>query len=377
MAAKADTDGPARPIHVLVVDDSAIVRQAMTTILTRAGDMSVSVAPDPIFAREKMKRTRPDVIVLDIEMPRMDGLTFLRHIMSEDPIPVVVCSALTGAGTEVAFRALEEGAVEVITKPKLGVQEFLEESATRLVDTVRAATGARLSLLTRRHTGPPALQAREKRGPAEGPREAAVRIPGRTRSLVAIGASTGGTEALRELLQGMPADAPAIVIVQHMPERFTRAFAERLDQSCRIRVSEARDGERVRPGRALVAPGDRHLLVHKTGGHYVTEVRQGPLVSRHRPSVDVLFRSVAMAAGGQAVGVIMTGMGDDGAAGLLEMKAAGAATIAQDEATSVVFGMAREAMERGAVDELVPLPQLAAAVLRKARPGQPEEPDPD
>ncbi len=360
-------DAANRRINVLVVDDSATVRQVMTTILSQAGDMSVSVASDPIIAREKMKRSRPDVILLDIEMPRMDGLTFLRHVMSEDPIPVVVCSALTGAGTDVAFRALEEGAVEIITKPKLGVQAFLEESATRLVDTIRAARAARLSLLGRRHAEAHASRREPPTYGAERPLEPVTPFPAGAETVIAVGASTGGTDALRQLLQQMPLDAPGIVIVQHMPERFTRAFADRLDHFCAIRVREALDGERVLPGQALIAPGDRHLLVHQTGGRYLTEVRQGPLVSRHRPSVDVLFRSVAAAAGPHAVGVIMTGMGDDGAAGLAAMKHAGAATVAQDEASSVVFGMAREAIERGAVDEVVPLQQIAAVALLKAR----------
>ncbi len=359
-----------------MVDDSAIVRQVMTTILSQTADMSVSVASDPIIAREKMKRSRPDVILLDIEMPRMDGLTFLRQVMSQDPIPVVVCSALTGAGTDIAFRALDEGAVEIITKPKLGVQAFLEESATRLEDTIRAATAARLGLLTRRHAEARPTRQEEPAYGAERPVEPVAPFPAAAETIIAIGASTGGTDALGELLGTLPRDAPAIVIVQHMPERFTRAFAERLDRLCAIRVGEAVDGERVLPGQALIAPGDRHLLVHRAGGHYLTEVRHGPLVSRHRPSVDVLFRSVAAAAGPNAVGVIMTGMGDDGAAGLVAMKRAGAATIAQDEATSVVFGMAREAIERGVVDDVVPLERVAAAALLKARRRQDEAPRP-
>jgi two-component system chemotaxis response regulator CheB len=357
----ADTDAP-RTINVLVVDDSAVVRQVVTAILTRTPGMSVAAAADPIIAREKMKRTRPDVILLDIHMPRMDGLTFLRQIMAEDPVPVVVCSTLTGTGTDVAMRALEEGAVDIVTKPKVGLQGFLEESATRLTEAIRAAAMARLA--RRPAGGEPGrkhMSGAAARGAAP-PRSSA-------QKLIAVGASTGGTDAVREFLDGMPADAPPIVIVQHMPQRFTRAFADRLDRACAVRVKEASDGDPVVEGQVLVAAGDRHLLVHRTGGGYVAEVRQGPLVSQHRPSVDVLFRSVAEAAGAHAVGIIMTGMGEDGAAGLLEMRRRGAATLAQDEATSVVFGMPREAVERGAVGEVLPLPRLAAAALREARAG--------
>jgi two-component system chemotaxis response regulator CheB len=346
-------------VHVLVVDDSAVVRQVMTAILAPQPGMTVSVAADPLIARDKMRRARPDVILLDLEMPRMDGLTFLREIMSTDPIPVVVCSALTGPGTDAAMRALDEGAVEIITKPQLGVQDFLEESATRLVDAVRGAAEARLSHRVRR-----AHPLVVKRPPPLATHAAI------TDTLIAVGASTGGTEALRILLEGLPETAPGIVVVQHMPEQFTAAFARRLDETCRVTVQEAKDGDAVVPGRALIAPGDRHLSVHTSGGRYVVEVRNGPLVSRHRPSVDVLFRSVALAAGRNAVGVLLTGMGDDGAAGLLEMRSAGAATIAQDESTSVVFGMPKEAIARGAVGEVLPLGRIAPAVRRIFRLGE-------
>jgi two-component system chemotaxis response regulator CheB len=357
----ADHAGPSRTLNVLVVDDSAVVRQVMTAILSQQPNMSVTVAADPIIAREKMKRARPDVILLDLEMPRMDGLTFLREIMTAQPIPVVVCSALTGAGTDAALHALEEGAVEIITKPKLGVQDFLEESATRLVDAIYAAAAARLSRLGR--SLPPAVLRKLKTEVSPRPS----RLTVTSDKVIALGASTGGTEALRVFLEAMPSEAPGIVVVQHMPERFTAAFARRLNDMCRIVVKEAVSGDRVLEGQALIAPGDRHLLVHRTGGQLVAEVRGGPLVSRHRPSVDVLFQSVAQSAGPSAVGVIFTGMGDDGAAGLLEMKTAGAATIAQDEATSVVFGMPREAIERGAADEVLPLPRIAAAALQRAQ----------
>lgn len=345
----------------MVVDDSAVVREVVSSIIAQERDMSVAVASDPIIAMDKMKRTRPDVILLDLELPRMDGMTFLRRIMAEDPIPVVICSGLAARGTEAALRSLEEGAVDIVTKPRLGVQEFLYESAITLVDAVRAAAAARLRPrgLSRRHTcRRTALQT-----PPSSPRKPSFRIT--TDKVVAIGASTGGTEALRTLLKGMPPDAPGIVIVQHMPAMFTSAFALRLDQVCRIQVKEAADGDRVLEGRALVAPGNQHTILSRNGAHYVVEVNDGPLVSRHRPSVDVLFRSVAQAAGPNAVGVIMTGMGSDGAEGLLEMKKAGASTFAQDEASCVVFGMPKEAIARGAVDEVVPLRRIAVTILNR------------
>lgn len=345
-----------RVLSVLVVDDSAVVRQAATAILSQDPGMVVTVAADPYIALDKMGRSRPDVILLDLEMPRMDGLTFLRKIMTEDPIPVVVCSGLAARGTATAIRALEEGAVEVIAKPQLNVRDFLHDSASTLIDVVREAAEVRV----RRHTAdvvlpPPPARRRSDR------QHAAADI------VVAIGASTGGTEALRTILTTMPEDAPGIVVVQHMPERFTAAFAQRLDQICRITVKEAIPGDRVVRGQALIAPGNRHLLLHRHGAQYEVELVDGPRVSRHRPSVDVLFRSVAQAAGPHAVGVLLTGMGDDGAAGLLEMKRGGASTLAQDEATSVVFGMPKEAIERGAVEEVLPLPGMAAAILRRAR----------
>ncbi len=349
---------PGRPTRVLVVDDSAVVRQALTAILSRAG-MAVAVASDPIIAMEKMRKERPDVVVLDLEMPRMDGLTFLRKVMARDPLPVVVCSGLAGEGTEVALQALEEGAVEIIAKPRLGVKAFLEESVRRVVDAVHAATHARV-----RRRSPPT----EKKLTADAviPARRTPTLRATTSKVVAVGASTGGTEALRELLEAMPPDAPGMAIVQHMPEMFTAAFARRLSQSCRIEVKEAGNGDRLCSGRALVAPGNHHLAVRRSGAQYCVEVLDGPPVSRHRPSVDVLFRSVAQAAGPNAVGVILTGMGDDGAAGLLEMKMAGAHTVAQDEDTSVVFGMPKEAIARGAVNEVLPLGRVATTILKRA-----------
>lgn len=348
-----------RSIHVLVVDDSAVVRQVLTAILSQESGMTVSTAPDPIIAMDKMARRRPDVILLDLEMPRMDGLTFLHKIMTEDPIPVVVCSSFTGAGTEAALLAMEEGAVEIVTKPKLGLREFLHDSGVAVIEAVRGAARARLRRLPSLHRPEPRLNA-----DAVLPLRKSLPTTS-TEQVVAVGASTGGTEALREFLEAMPPGAPGLVIVQHMPERFTKAFADRLDRFCRIEVKEAQHGDVVSAGRALIAPGNRHMMLTGWGGRYTVAVTDGPLVSRHRPSVDVLFRSVAQTAGANAMGVIMTGMGDDGAQGLLEMRRAGAATIAQDEATCIVFGMPKEAIARGAVEEIVPLPGLSAAVLQR------------
>lgn len=342
------------PIRVLVVDDSAVVRMALSMLLP-PNDMEVVTASDPIFAMKKMADARPDVIVLDLEMPRMDGLTFLRKIMAEDPLPVVVCSALATDRAEAAMHALAEGAVAIITKPRVGVQAFLEESAVLIVDTLRGAAEAR----GLRRIAPPRAAT-----PGVAPKAAPVRqLTITSDRIVAIGASTGGTEALRTVLETMPPDCPGIVVVQHMPEIFTAAFAARLDGICRIEVKEAADGDRILEGRALIAPGNRHTAVRRSGAHYVVEVTDGPLVSRHRPSVNVLFRSVATEAGPNALGVIMTGMGADGADGLLEMKRAGAATIAQDEATCVVFGMPKEAIARGAVDDVLALERIPRALL--------------
>lgn len=339
-------------MYVLVVDDSAVVRQAIREILTRERDIAVDVASDPVFALAKMKQRRPDVIVLDLEMPRMDGLTFLRRINDTDSIPVVICSALAGKGTETALRALEEGALEIVTKPKLGVRDFLAESSIAIVDAVRSAARAR-----RRHRPAASLRA-----DAPMPEAAPLRVT--TDKIVAIGASTGGTEALTYFLQSMPADAPAIVIVQHMPEVFTAAFAQRLNQMCAIEVKEAVDGDRAMPGRALIAPGNRHMHLGRNGAYYTVRIADGPLVSRHRPSVNVLFQSVARVAGVNAVGVIMTGMGDDGAEGMLEMKLAGATNVAQDEESCIVFGMPGEAIRRGAVDHVAPLARLPHLTLQ-------------
>ena len=344
-------------LHVLVVDDSAMVRQVMQAILSTNSRVKVSAAADPLIAWAKMQKDPPDVVITDLEMPRMDGLTFIRKIMSEMPVPVVVCSGLAARGTELAMRALEEGAVEVITKPKVGVREFLHESAVTLVDAVWSASQAQVRPRSNL-TAVPRLNA-----DAVLLRKSDCRGTGAPNGVIAVGASTGGTEALRVFLTALPTDCPPVVIVQHMPEVFTRAFAERLNKECAITVEEARDGDRLRTGQALIAPGNRHMLVNRSGDELIVEVIDGPLVSRHRPSVDVLFRSVAASVGHKAVGIIMTGMGDDGAEGLCEMKQAGAATIAQDEATCIVFGMPKEAIARGAVNAVVPLQQIASCVL--------------
>jgi len=329
--------------------------------------MRVTAAADPLIALDKMKRQRPDVILLDLEMPRMDGLTFLRKIMAEDPIPVIVCSALAPPGSDYALAALDDGALDVIAKPTVGVKNFLYESAILLIDAVRSAAQARI-----RRRCPPMNVALKHSADAVLPSRRTPALRFTTDKVVVVGASTGGTEAILEFLEPMPPDAPAIVIVQHMPEAFTAGFAGRLDSMCQIEVKEAANGDRVLQGRALIAPGNHHTLLRRSGGHYVVEVIEGPLVSRHRPSVDVLFRSAAQAAGPNAIGVIMTGMGDDGAAGLLEMKEAGGWTVAQDEASCVVFGMPREAVLRGAVIEVCSLPHLSRTILEKVRSAAPD-----
>ncbi len=351
-------------LHVLVVDDSAMVRQVMHAILSTNRMVKVNVAADPLIAWGKMQKDPPDVVITDLEMPRMDGVTFIRKIMAEMPTPVVVCSGLAARGTELALRALEEGAVEVITKPKVGVRDFLHESAVTLLDAVWSASHAQVARRSR-PTFPVAAPGTSPRLTADAvlPRKIRHHSSAAHTGVIAVGASTGGTEALRVLLAALPTDCPPVVIVQHMPEVFTRAFAERLNRECAIEVQEARDGDLLQTGRALIAPGNRHMLVDRSGGELIARIIDGPLVSRHRPSVDVLFRSVATCVGAKAVGVIMTGMGDDGAQGLYEMKEAGADTIAQDEATSIVFGMPKSAISCGAVDIVVPLDQIASAVL--------------
>jgi two-component system chemotaxis response regulator CheB len=349
-------------IRVLIVDDSAVVRQTLMHVLSSDPEIEViGTAGDPYAAAEKIAEQIPDVITLDVEMPRMDGVTFLRKLMSQHPIPVVICSSLVEEGAQTALDAIECGAVEVVTKPRLGVRQFLEESRTTLCDAVKAAAGARVRRLSPRHTVEPKLTADAVLAPAT------CAMAKTTEQVVMIGASTGGTEALRTLLEALPADTPGIVIVQHMPELFTRAFAARLDGLCAITVKEAETGDTVLRGRALIAPGNHHVLLQRSGARYYVEVRDGPLVCRHRPSVDVLFRSAARYAGPNAVGVILTGMGDDGARGMLEMHQAGATTIAQDEATCIVFGMPKEAIKLNGVDKVMPLENIAAGILHVAR----------
>ncbi len=349
-----------KTVSVMIVDDSATVRQVLSGVLSEAAGLEVAgVASDPLFALQKMNRRWPDVVVLDVEMPRMDGITFLKKIMAERPTPVVICSSLTEKGAATTMDALAAGAVEIVTKPRMGLKQFLTDSADDLVRAVRAAARA-----DRRRLGGAA--------PAVAPevtREAVPAAPQRameatTDQVVAVGASTGGVQALEELLRGLPPTAPGMVIVQHMPEKFTAAFAARLNQICAIEVREAGDGDRVLPGYALIAPGGRHLQLRRSGAQYRVEVTDGPVVNRHRPSVDVLFRSVARCAGANALGIIMTGMGDDGARGLKEMRDAGAATAAQDEASCVVYGMPKEALKLGAVQKSLPLAALPEEVVR-------------
>jgi two-component system, chemotaxis family, protein-glutamate methylesterase/glutaminase len=352
------------PIRVMVVDDSAVVRQVLTSLLAAEADIQVIHAvADPIIAIERMQRQWPDVIVLDVEMPRMDGITFLRKIMQERPTPVVICSSLTDKGARTTIDALAAGAVAVVTKPRLGLKQFLAESADELVRVVRTAARANVTV---RHARAPSHTPRHAVDavlPAMAPRPLAAT----TERVVAIGTSTGGTQALEHVLTTLPPWCPGIVIVQHMPEKFTAAFAARLDGLCRINVREASHMDRVVPGRALIAPGGRHMVLRRSGAQYHVEILDGPPVNRHRPSVDVLFRSVAQAAGANALGIIMTGMGDDGAAGLREMHDAGAPTLAQNEESCVVFGMPREAIKRGAVDKVLPLDGLARSVAELGR----------
>jgi two-component system chemotaxis response regulator CheB len=351
-----------RTIRVLIVDDSSVVRQTLSEILSSEPGIEVmATAPDPFIAAEKLRKEVPDVILLDIEMPRMDGITFLHKIMSQHPVPVVICSSLTEAGAETTLKALEYGAVEIILKPRIGARQFLEESRVRICDAVKAAAMARVKPFpSSRFTVLPKLSA-----------DAVIAKPANramvqtTEQVVLVGASTGGTEALREFLTALPLDAPGIVIVQHMPENFTAAFAKRLDGLCRITVKEAEDDDTVIRGRALIAPGNRHTLLKRSGARYYVQVKDGPFVCRHRPSVDVLFRSAARYAGKNAAGIIMTGMGDDGAKGMREMHDAGAFTIAQDEETSVVFGMPHEAIKLDGVDKVLPLGSIAREVIRR------------
>jgi two-component system, chemotaxis family, protein-glutamate methylesterase/glutaminase len=350
-------------IRVLVVDDSASVRQTMTAILETDPQIEViAAAQDPFAAAKIMQSEVPDVVTLDVEMPRMDGITFLRKLMSQCPVPVVMCSSLTEAGSETLLQALEAGAVDVILKPKMGVADYLSEQCEHIRQVIKGAARARPMARSER----PMHVEQRQTADAMLPAATGHAMSRTTEMVVCIGASTGGTEALREVLEALPANSPGTVIVQHMPENFTRSFAKRLDDLCAVDVKEAKDGDTVMRGHVLIAPGGKHTMIARQGARYVVSVRDGPPVSRHRPSVDVLFRSAARYAGANAVGVIMTGMGDDGARGMAEMREAGARTLAQDEATSVVFGMPKEAIARGGVEKTVPLEHIAREVLRLA-----------
>ncbi|EFE95136.1 protein-glutamate methylesterase/protein-glutamine glutaminase [Serratia odorifera] len=342
-------------ISVLSVDDSALMRQLMTEIVNSHPDMEmVATAPDPLVARDLIKKFNPQVLTLDVEMPRMDGLDFLEKLMRLRPMPVVMVSSLTGKGSEITLRALELGAVDFVTKPQLGIREGMLAYSELIAEKIRTAAKARLP---QRSTAPtPAILSHTPLLSSE--------------KLIAIGASTGGTEAIRQVLQPLPATSPALLITQHMPPGFTRSFAERLNKLCQITVKEAEDGERVLPGHAYIAPGDRHLELARSGANYQVKLQDGPPVNRHRPSVDVLFRSVAQFAGRNALGVILTGMGNDGAAGMLEMHRAGAYTLAQSEASCVVFGMPREAIASGGVNEVVELERISQRMLAQIAGGQ-------
>ena len=350
-------------IRVMIVDDSAVVRQVASEVLGKQPDITViAVAADPIIAHEKMQKDWPDVLVMDVEMPRMDGITFLRQLMSERPTPVVICSSLTQQGAETTMQAIEAGAVSIVAKPTMGVKDFLLGSGHALVDAVREAAAVNVSrLVPSRARAAAGKFSADVVMPRATPQTAMAQT---TEQIVAIGTSTGGTQALEVVLAALPSNCPGIVIVQHMPERFTAAFADRLNRICEIEVREAKSNDRIIPGRALLAPGGKHLAVKRSGAFYFVEVIEGPPVNRHCPSVDVLFRSVAKCAGRNATGVIMTGMGDDGARGLKEMRDAGARTIAQDEDTCVVFGMPKEAIKMGAVAEIVPLGAISEKIKR-------------
>ncbi len=345
-------------IKVMIVDDSAVVRQVLTEQLNAIQGIQVTAsARDPIFARRYLEQGWPDVIVLDIEMPRMDGITFLKQIMHERPTPVVICSTLTEKGADVTMQAMSAGAVDIITKPKAGLKGFLQDHKTLLGDAVKAAGRARVGRMA--HTPPAAMPSNPKlSADAVLPEHGGRALSETTDRVVAVGTSTGGTQALERVLTRLPRTAPGVVVVQHMPGQFTAAFAKRLNELCEVQVKEAQANDRVIPGLVLIAPGTHHMLLRRSGAQYRAEIKEGPLVSRHRPSVDVLFRSVAQSAGANAVGIIMTGMGDDGAHGLREMHDAGAFTVAQDEASSVVYGMPKEAVKRGAVDVQLPLERI-------------------
>lgn len=374
-------------INVMIVDDSALVRETLKRILEQDKSIKViATASDPIIALKKLETNSPDVIILDIEMPRMDGLTFLKKIRTEFNIPVIICSSMVDSGSSNALTALEFGAFDIIQKPKIGTKQFIEESHILLCDAVKAANLSKnKAYISQSVSGPVTTQKTNNTEPqkktkldfcsAVPPKLSADVILQKgdgtiietTEKIVVIGASTGGTEALRVLLEQLPSDAPGIVIVQHMPEKFTKSFAERLDGICKVHVAEAQNNDSVIRGTVLIAPGNKHTLVKRSGARYYVEVKDGPLVSRHRPSVDVLFRSTARYAGKNAVGVILTGMGDDGAHGMREMREAGAYTIAQDEKSCVVFGMPNEAIKLNGVEKILPLTEIANEIINKTK----------
>ena len=346
-----------RKIKVLVIDDSALIRSVMKEIINREKDMEcVGAAPDPLVAREMIKALNPDVLTLDVEMPRMDGLDFLERLMRLRPMPVLMVSTLTERGSDITFRALELGAVDFIAKPKLDIARGMEEYAIEITDKIRATAQARVN----KSAAPRKI---EEKFSASVILPSISRKYSSTEKLIIIGASTGGTEAIKEVLTKLPADSPAILVAQHMPEHFTKSFADRLNTMCKIAVKEAEHNERILPGYAYIAPGHSHLLIKRSGANYMTHLNQGELVNRHRPSVDVLFRSAANIAGANALGIILTGMGKDGMQGMLEMKRAGSYTIAQDEASCVVFGMPKEAIAAGGVSEVLPLQSIARRTL--------------
>lgn len=348
-----------KKIKIMIVDDSAVVRQTLADIISTDPALEVmATAQDPYIAVEKLKTQVPDVITLDIEMPRMDGVTFLTKLMSQHPLPVVVCSSLVGEGSETTMKALEAGAIDIIQKPRMGTKRFLEESSVLITDAIKAAAQAKPGKIVRKKvqkklTADSVLAKTGSRAMVET-----------TDKVIMIGASTGGTEAVREVLQAMPLDCPGILVVQHMPEGFTKSFADRINSISEIHVKEAKDGDSVLNGQALIAPGSKHLLLKRSGARYFVQVKDGPLVSRHRPSVDVLFRSAARYAGKNALGAILTGMGSDGAEGMKEMYDTGAWTCAQDEATSVVYGMPKEAVAKGGVKKVLSLNKIASALIR-------------
>ncbi len=354
-------------IKVLVIDDSALVRQTFKEILSQNSDITlIGLASDPYAATEIISRDVPDVIILDIEMPKMDGITFLEKIMSQHPIPVIICSTLVEKGSDTYFKALNAGAVEIIQKPKIGTKSFFEESKIMIFDAISSAASINITKMISRK--------KKFEVPKKLTADAVIEkvnfqksMVKTTEKIVIVGASTGGTEALTTFLTSFEFDSPGIVIVQHMPEKFTKSFSDRLNQLCKINVKEAENNDTVIRGQALIAPGNKHMLIKRSGARYYVEVKDGPLVSRHRPSVDVLFRSAARYCGKNAIGVIMTGMGDDGAKGMLEMHDAGAYTIAQDEESCIVFGMPKEAIKAGGVDKIVSLELISTEVLKYSK----------